>query len=86
MTFRRHYKTSGARMVYGVDGGAPPQRSAFPQGTFTAVPCPDCPALVKEKCRSNTTGKQMAQVHISRRRIAIRKYNADQEARHDCVE
>lgn len=78
MSLRRRYQTNGARKVLGVDGGA--VRSArFPHGTFRAVECPDCNSPVGAKCR-NKEDEPIAQVHMSRRRMAIRKYYADREA------
>jgi len=78
MGYRKTYKANGARMFTAVDGGAPaaPQ---IPHGTLRKVDCPDCPAIVDERCRSNTSGKDLNQVHISRRRIAMRKYNQERE-------
>lgn len=78
MTYRKHYKTSGARKVLGVDGGAV-HTARFPHGTFQSVECPDCLSPVGAKCR-NKEGKPIAVVHIARRRMAIRKYYADREA------
>jgi hypothetical protein len=81
MGYRKSYKTSGARMVYGVDGGAV-ANARIPYGTLTAVDCPDCPSLAGSKCISST-GKLLNQVHISRRRIAMRKYNAELQEKAD---
>lgn len=82
MTARRSYKNgTGARMANSFDGGAQ-IRNQIPHGTLRKVDCPDCPALVGDQCISST-GKRLNQVHISRRRIAMRKYNAELQEKAD---
>jgi hypothetical protein len=39
--------------------------------SYLAVPCPDCHAEVDEHC------KNVSSTHVSRKRMAVRKYNAD---------
>ena len=62
------------------DAGAPPSRATFPYGTLTAVPCPDCPAQPGERCIAAMSGARKTTVHVSRRRVALRKYYRDLEA------
>lgn len=80
MTYRKNYTTHGVgkRMAASFDAGAV-RSSRFPHGTFRAVECPDCASPVGAKCR-NKEDQPIAQVHMSRRRMAIRKYYADREA------
>ena len=54
----------------------------LPRGYQLKRPCIDCSAGEGEYCIS-ATGKSLSQVHISRRRIAIREYRAEQEAKGD---
>jgi hypothetical protein len=77
----KSYKTAGvgARMASAFDAG--PMSTGgrqLPHGTLTAVDCPDCPALAGSKCVA-PSGNVKTQVHMSRRRIAMRKYYADRE-------
>lgn len=76
MAVYRKYRTN-ARGAAAFDGGTA-VRNQIPHGTLRAVECPDCLSPPRTACRSNT-GKELAQVHISRRRIAMRKYNAERE-------
>jgi hypothetical protein len=80
MTYRKNYTTHGVgkRMAYSFDAGAV-HSARFPTGTFRAVECPDCKSAVGAKCR-NKEDEPIAQVHMARRRMAIRKYYADREA------
>ena len=62
---------------------APPRAgSLLPRGYLRKLPCPDCPADAGEGCVSSH-GKVLAQVHISRRRMAIRAYREEQESGDD---
>ena len=51
--------------------------SLLPHGYLRKRPCVDCPAQEGEPCVSKT-GKELGQVHISRRRLAIRAYREEQ--------
>lgn len=52
----------------------------MPVGLSMTVPCLDCKAEVGNKCVSMNNDKELSQVHVSRRRIAIRRWNERREA------
>jgi hypothetical protein len=81
VTYAKRYRSGGgAHMALAFDSGPTVNGGVrFPHGTMTAVDCPDCPAAAGGKCVA-PSGNIKTQVHISRRRMAIRKYYADREA------
>ena len=56
--------------------GFTPKARVLPKGTLLAVPCPDCGAEVKARC-VRADGEPLANPHLSRKRIAMRKYLAE---------
>ena len=53
-----------------------PRAPAF---SYRIVDCPDCKAAIGEPCFSLTSGNCVTMGHISRRRVAMRKYFEDRE-------
>jgi len=78
MTHRGTRTHQGMRLA--VDSGINAARTTglLPYGYLRTIACPDCPADVGEPCRSNNNGKEMSNPHIARRRLATRKYRAEQ--------
>lgn len=74
----RHYDThKGLRRA--VDAGEIHKSPRLlPHGYLRSIPCPDCAAELGGPCVS-ITSKALSTPHISRRRLAIRKYRAEQE-------
>lgn len=78
---RTHRHTTGIRQNYeGYATGFVP--ASGPKAKSVKVPlrsvvCPDCNAAIGEPCVSLTTGGVKTQVHISRKRIATRRFNEE---------
>ena len=78
MVQRSKFTHHGMRTAMDAGVVRPKTGSLLPHGYLRSIPCVDCPAEIGEACISST-GKSLSQVHISRRRLAIRKYRSEQE-------
>lgn len=77
MSGRRFHTHNGMRKAMDA-GEVKKSPSLLPHGYLRTLACPDCPAEIGDACTTNT-GKALSTVHIARRRLAIRKYRAEQE-------
>lgn len=76
-----HRRTTGTRQNYeGYTTGFVPASGSKAKKVkvpLRAVVCLDCKAAIGEPCVSFITGEVKTQVHISRNRIATRKFNEE---------
>lgn len=78
MTHRGTRTHQGMRLAVDAGDVRPRTSSLLPHGYLRTIACPDCPAQVGDACTSSA-GNELSNPHIARRRLAIRKYRAEQE-------
>lgn len=60
----------------------PPRARALPHGYLRSIACPQCESEAWSPC-VNPRGDAIANIHVARRRMALRKWRAEQEAGDD---